>query len=789
MTDRESTRGGLVRRGGRLLGATAMGLCVAGWMAGVATAQTFRFSSFEVQGNGRIDTASVLAQLGVVPGEAISAGRLNDGVQRLQNSGLFQSVEVVPQGNRLLVIVEEAATISRIAIEGNARLGDDALLPVVGSQVRRVYDPRQAERDAAAIAQAYAASGRLSATVVPKIIRRGDNRVDLVFEVAEGRVTEVERISFVGNRAYSDRRLRRALETKQAGIFRAIIAADTFVAERIAFDLQLLRDFYQSRGYIDFQVLSATPELVPSRDAYFLTIRIQEGQQYRFNRITTSSDLAVIDASAYGAEVRVRPGDIYSPQAIERSIRRLELLATRQGLDFIRVVPQITRNEASQTLDVDFVVERGDRVFVERIDIEGNATTLDRVIRRQFRTVEGDPFNPREIRAAAERIEALGYFSATDVEARQGTTPDSVIVDVDVEEQPTGSLGFGLNYSAETGAGISFSFAERNFLGRGQSVDLDVNLGGEDATGSISFVEPAFLNRDLALSFSLFYTETDRDGQNFSAKDLGLRTGLTFPVGTDSRLGLFYNISESELTANPGLNPAELSPILFRDAGEPNLTSSVGYNFSYSTIGSGLDPTRGIRLRFGQEFAGLGGDEKFVRTTLSVAGERAVRNEEITLRAALDLGVLTSLDDTVSARGNRFFNTGSNIRGFRSGGIGPRDTSSSLRDNDPLGGNRYAFARMEALFPIGLIPEEYGISGAVFLDAGSVWGLDDVDGGSSGTDGQELVDDGFYLNSAVGFSILWDTQIGPLRFNFSDALRARDFDRTQSFDLTIQTRF
>ncbi|WP_092646529.1 outer membrane protein assembly factor BamA [Jannaschia faecimaris] len=740
-------------------------------------AQTYRFQTFEVQGNTRIETSSVLATLGVTPGQAIEAGQLNDGFQRLQASGLFETVEIVPQGSKLLVIVNEYPTINRISIEGNDRLNDDDLLTVVGSQVRRVYSPRQAEQDAAALSEAYASSGRLSATVQPKIIRRSDNRVDLVFEVAEGRVTEVERLSFVGNRAFSDRRLRRVLETKQAGIFRALVSADTFVADRVALDAQLLRDFYLSRGYADIQVLSATPELSPSRDAYYLTFRVQEGQQFRFGTVTAVSTLPEIDTDKYQSEVRVSPGDIFNPQTIERQIQRLELLATQQGLTFVRVVPQVRRNDADLTLDVDFVIEKGERQFVERIDIEGNATTLDRVIRREFDTVEGDPFNPREIRAAAERIRALGYFSQADVTAREGSGPDQVIVDVDVEEQPTGSLGFGANYSVQNGVGVSVNFSETNFLGRGQTLNVGVDTSSDSGSTRVSFIEPYFLNRDLALSFSAYYSENTDDAFTFDTKSVGFRTGLDFPAGEYSRLGVFYGISQDELDARPG---TALSPILLADQGK-SITSFVGYTYNFNTIGQGLDPTRGVRLRFGQQFAGVGGDEEFVKTTFLASAQRTVRNDEITLNATLEGGVISTLNDDASRQSNRFFNGPSIIRGFESGGIGPRDLNFS---NDSLGGNYFVAARFEAQFPLGFIPDEYGITAATFLDVGSVWGLDDTS-----LSGPIPVDDDFYLNSAVGVGFLWDTAIGPLRFNFTRAINKRDYDQEQTFDLTIQTRF
>jgi outer membrane protein insertion porin family len=773
----ETRRSASVRGGLRV---ALLGLTAGAMLAGLAEAQSFRFTSFEVQGNRRIDSNSIVAQLGVPPGQSVSAGELNDGFQRLQETGLFERVELVPRGNRLLVIVEEYPTINRISIEGNERIDDETILAILGSQPRRVFDPDQAERDAAAVANAYREAGRLSATVTPRLIRRSENRVDLVFEVAEGRVTEIERLSFTGNRAFSDRRLRNVLETTQAGLFRALIGSDTLVAERIPLDVQLLTDFYQSRGYIDFRVLSVTPELAPTRDAVFLTFQVQEGQQFRFGRVTSATTVPGLDVGRYAREVRVGTGDLFTPQAIERTVTRLENLALQQGLAFVRATPRITRNDRAGTVDVNFLIERGERIFVERIDIEGNATTLDRVIRREFDTVEGDPFNPRAIRQAAERIRALGYFADATVEAREGSAPDRVIVDVDVEEQPTGSLGFGLNYSVQSGAGVALSFSEANFLGRGQTLRFSLDTSRDDSQVALSFTEPYLLGRDLRASVALFFDEIERDNQSFDTRSIGFRPGLNFPVSEFGRLGVYYKIQEDTLEDRD--QEDELSAILEADEGS-FITSSVGYDYTWSTIGRGLDPSRGLRFTFGQEFAGLGGDTEFIATTFEIAGERAVRNEEVTLRAVLEGGALYSLGDDPSLQANRFFNRQSIIRGFESGGIGPRDLNA---ENDPLGGNYYVATRLEALFPVALVPEEYGVSGAAFLDAGSIWGLDDTNGG---VDGNQPVDDDFFLNSAIGIGILWDTQIGPLRFNFTRPINQRDYDKEQNFDLTIQTRF
>jgi outer membrane protein insertion porin family len=752
--------------------AVALGV---GLAASQAEAQAFRFSSFEIEGNQRITDETIIAYTGLTPGAGASAGQVNDALQALQGSGLFERVELIPRGATLVIRVVEYPTINRIAIEGNRRIDDDALFSILQSQSRRVYSPATAEQDAAAIAEAYRVSGRLTATVNPVIIRRGENRVDLVFEVTEGRVVETQRIAFVGNREYSDRRLRRVLESTQAGLFAAIIRSDTFIEDRIALDRQLLTDFYFDRGYIDFQVLSVTPELTRARDAYFVTFNIREGQSFRFGDITVVSEIPEIDADEYAATMRISEGVTYSPRLVDNTITRMENLATQQGQRFVRIEPRVTRNDAALTLDVEFAITRGPRVFVERIDIEGNQTTLDRVIRRQFDTVEGDPFDPRAIRQAAERIRATGYFADVQVEGREGSSPGQVIVDVNVEEQPTGSLGFSLSYSTDTGAGIAINFSEENFLGRGQSLRFGVSTVEGGQSFNFAFTEPAFLARDVSLGLNLYYEQTQSQDRSFDTEDYGFSTSFGFPASENGRFGLSYRIDQREIDF--GAQAGNSSPIITVDAGQ-RLTSAVGLNYSFDNRTTGLNPNAGVFFNLKTELAGLGGDAEYVRVVGSAIAERAILREEVTLRASFEGGALSSTGN--SHYNDRFFLNSRQMRGFDTFGLGPRDTTAP--NNDALGGNYFAVARFEAAFPLGL-PEEYGISGGVFYDVGSVWGLDNTAGFGG------PVDDSLHWRSAVGFSVFWDTALGPLRFNFSHALETQPYDLTRNFDFTVETRF
>lgn len=747
--------------------ATVTGLAVLS--AGGLGAQDFAFNIVTIEGNQRVADGTILSFAGISAGAALSAAELNTAAQQIRESGLFETVDVVPQGGTLLIRVVEFPTINRISIEGNTRIRDAQLLPLLQSEPRRAFNPVQAEADTNAITQVYASQGRINAVVTPRIIRLSDNRVDLVFEVAESGVTEIERISFLGNRTYSEGRLRRVLDTKQAGLLRALVARDTFSPDRVAQDRQLLTDFYMSRGYADFEVLNVDVTLTPERDAYLVTYNIREGQQFNFGTVTVSSTIPGVDPAVFQDAIRTREGAVYSPVTIDTDITRLERLAVQRNVNFVRVEPRITRNDRALTLDLDYVLVEGPRVFVERIDIQGNSTTLDRVIRNQVGVVEGDPFNPREIRDSARRIRALGFFENATVDTRQGSSANQVIVDVGVTEGPTGTLSFGANYNTDTGIGLLASYGQSNFQGRGQRLDFDISTAETNQRLSFRFAEPQLLGRDLRGGLEFSYRQTNNENASYDTQNGRFSPSLAFPVSDNGRLSVFYAFNYADLT-----NVAATSSQILRDEETIGAvaTNSLGYTYSWDSRRAGIDSNTGYILRFGQEFGF--GDAQFIQTTAFAGAETKVLNEELTLRATVEGGYLDYTDGQ-SRVTDRFFLGSRLMRGFDAGGIGPR-----ARDgDDAIGGNAFAVARLEAEFPLGL-PSEYGLSGGVFYDYGSVW--------DSGYAGQVDYDD-FTARSVIGASIFWTTPIGPLRFNFTEPLDVQDRDKTRAFDVTISTNF
>ena len=744
-----------------------------------AMAQDFSFYRIDVEGNKRIEDSTIVTYSGLATEQVFGADDLNRAYQNIIASGLFESVEVIPNDNLLVIKVSEFPTVNKIEFEGNRLVNDDTLRSAVGLQPRRVFNPDKVDGDRSAIAQLYADQGRLAARITPKIIRRSDNRVDVVFEIFEGGLTEIERIGIVGNRVFSDRRLRRVLDTKQAGFLRTFVRRDTFLADRIQFDKRLLTDFYNARGYIDFEVSDVNAELAEENNAYFLTFFVREGQQFRVGKIALSSDRSDIDLDDFQNAISVETGDIYNPDLMEKNLSRLEARASQLGLDFVRVTPRIERNDIDMTLDIEFTLEQGERVFVERIEIEGNSRTLDQVIRRQFRISEGDPFNPRLIREAAERIRALRLFSGSSVKAKEGSSADQVKVDVEIEEQSTASLQLGASYSGDLGAGLLVQYAEKNFLGRGQGLKFTFNNSTDAEQYRINFSEPYFLNENLSFSLDAYSGTTSSRGANYDS----LETSLTPELGvrlTDT-VELNLNVFAQERSmAGTYLTGSILQSEISE---KTKIESGFGLGIKYDNKYNKLPGSARYLVAYNQSFnATQSGDNRSAKLDLTALAEREVVNEQITLRSIFQAGTIRTHGDP-SRSIDRYVMNSNVMRGFDYAGVGPRQRSQLGLYDDALGGNNFSSIKLEADFPLILIPDEYGMSGGVFYHMGDIWGL-----GKRGSGSDVLYENG-KLRETIGAVLYWDTPIGPLRFDFTRALTKQEFDNERSFDLSIATQF
>ena len=732
------------------------------------------FTSIEVNGNYRIETATILSVADTPLNIPLSDSDVNGSLQRLMSSKLFEKVEFKIDNSVLKIAVKEFPTINEISIEGNKQLKDEQLIKLISSKPLKVYSTSLATSDAEKIAEAYSNVGRITAEVKPFIIRRSDNRVDLVFEVFEGQVIEVTRLSFIGNRNFSDRRLKRVLQTKQAGLLRKFSYNDTFAKDRIELDKQLLRDFYSLRGYIDFKVLSTTSVLTRQRDGFFVTFKIDEGFSYTLGDISVSSNLSGVELEGFSEIINLKPGVAFSPKHMNEAISRVEKLASDKGFNFIRVNPIVVRNDATRTLDVTFDFVRGPKVFVERIDISGNSTTIDRVIRQQFDTVEGDPFNPRHIREASARINSLRFFEPISMNSKPGSDDNNIIIDLKVKEVPTGSLTFGASYGQAAGFGGNIKIEQRNLLGRGQSLSLSIDTAANTKTYSINFGEPKILGRNLNFGIHVFNTTTNNQFSAYDTSSYGISPSISFPLSKYGNTSLYYSVGARRL-----VNLLSSSSRVLQNESSIRKSSIIGAAYQFDTRKTGFNPDAGVNFTLSQELAGLGGGTQYLKMKALLSGQTELFDGDLGLMGAIEAGRLQNFSGASSVL-NRFFASGGGIRGFEHHGMGPRDISAT--NNDALGGNLFAAARFESKFPIGFL-ENYGMSGGSFYDIGSVWKLDNTTG-TSGT-----VDDGFSLRSSVGLSLFWKTIVGPLRINYSKVLAKKSYDKSQILELTVSTQF
>ncbi len=741
-------------------------------------AETFKLNSILVEGNNRLSNAAVTNYSQLKIGTSVSSQDLNEAYKALTDTELFKSVVFERDKNRLVVKVDEYPTVNEISFEGNRKFTDKRLSKLLSIKPRFVFTPARLEKDLNAIELTYRNSGRIDTQIKPKVINLSNNRVDVIFEISEGNTVEIESINFVGNRSFSDRRLRRVLESKQAGLLRKLILRDTLINERISLDKRLLTDFYRSRGYVDFEIYDVNAELSEEKDAFFISYNIKEGPRFEIGAVELFSSISGFDSSRFNKFLTIKKGQAYSPVNVQNNVSRLEEKLRLEGYDFIRVKPVISRDIQELTLDVEFVLEKGERVFIERIDIAGNTATFDRVVRRQFFVVEGDPFNPNEIKAASERIMSLGLFSDSAVNVLPGRTKSDVIIDVEVIEQPTGTLSFGAGYSSASGFGGLIEYKERNFLGRGQSLSFTINTTKDDQRYQLSFFEPMFLRNDLGLGANFSLDDTRKQNAAYDTQNIQFQPYVVYPLGIKSKIKIDYSIAQTELS-----NPFGVGSIITNEVNEGKITSShIGYVFTHDTRLYKLGPKNGVLFNLGQDFIGVGGDKTGLRTTLKAAAQKEAFKEEVKLTAVFEAGLLTYKNGNSRVM-DRFFLGSQKMRGFEPGGLGPRECLNrqcGVTNNDTLGGENFAVVRFEAEFPLGL-PEEYGFSGGVFYDIGNLWSLEK-------SNGDVFYEQGSW-RQAIGASIFWKTPIGPLRFNFTEALKKEIHDRDESFDLTISTRF
>ena len=742
---------------------------ILGVWIGAATAQDSMIESVLVEGNERIEAETVRSYMAIGPGDAYDSDAVNESLKSLFDTGLFADVAIRREGSALVVRVVENPIINRVAFEGNDDIADDELEAEIQLQPRVVYTRPRVQSDLQRLTEIYRRSGRFAVSIEPKVIQLPQNRVDLVFEIDEGPVTEVEVINFVGNTRFSDSALRDEIQTVENAWYRFATSADTYDPDRLTFDRELLRRFYLSNGYVDFRVISAVAELMPDRSGFIVTFSLEEGERYRVSAIDIQSQLRDLAPEDLRPVVEMEEGDWYDADEVEDTLLALTEAVGSLGYAFVDVSPQVEPNREARTVDITFDIDEGPRVYVERIEITGNARTLDEVIRREFRLAEGDAYNTALIRRSRQRIMNLGFFSQVDIETSEGSAPDRTILTVDVSEVPTGELSFGAGVSSAEGVLGDISIRERNLLGKGQELRLGLTVSESRQEIDLSFTEPYFLDRDVAAGFDIFSRTVDlQDQSSFDRETVGFTTRAAYPLAERLRHTVSYSLRNDEVS-----DVSDTTSRFIREQEGETTTSAIAHRLEYDLRDSRIDPTDGYYVRFGQEFAGVGGDASFLKHTLTYGHFYSVADGWV-LSALARGGHVFGIDDDVRIV-DRFFLGGRRLRGFEPSGVGPRDSETG----DALGGNMFYSLTGELGFPLGL-PDELNLRGAVFTDVGTLTTIDD--------EGPELVDESAPRLS-VGVGINFRSPLGPIRLDFSRALIKEDFDRTESFRFSFGTRF
>lgn len=783
----------------------------------VITAAPAQAQTIVVQGNRRVDADTIRSYFILRPGERLDAVKIDQAYTALYGTGLFREVRITPSGGRILVVVVENPVINRVVFRGAKRVKTEQLASEVESKPRSPYSPTTVQSDIQRITDIYRRVGRFDVRIEPRVEEVANGRVDLVYEITEGDKTGVYEIRFVGNNAFSNRKLKDVMTIGETNFLSFIRSNDIYDPDRLAADQELLRRFYLRAGYADFRVVSAVAELDGGNRGYIITITVEEGERYSFGSVEVQSNIRDVDPATLRTVLRTRQGAVYNAELIDKTIEDITIELSKRGYAFAQVRPRGDRDYANRIVSVVYVVDEGPRVYVERINVRGNLRTRDYVVRREFDLAEGDAYNRVLIDRAERRLKNLGFFKTVRITNEQGSAPDRVIINVDVEDQSTGEFSVAGGYSTADGVIGEISIGEKNFLGRGQYVKLTGTYGQRTRGVEFSFTEPYFLGYRLSAGFDVFYKKIDQS--NFAAYNQELVGGTIrfgIPLRDDFAIQTRYSIYQQKIevpaafkdctTVGPDpvlgsftdiTNPlagcyanGEAS-LAIRQAEGSRVVSLVGYSLIYNSLDSTFNPTRGILAEFRQDFAGVGGDAHFLRTTVDGRYYHELGWDFVGILRG-QAGHVVNLGSGDLRIFDHFFKGPELVRGFQTAGIGPRDFTLGVF-GDALGGTTFFGGSAEVQVPLSFLPKEVGIKAAAFIDVGTLFDYNGqrtfLVGTAPGAPFAINVIDDSGLRAAAGVGFLWQSPLGPIRFDFAWPIMKQDGDRTQVFRFSGGTKF
>ncbi len=738
-------------------------------------------SDIRVEGTQRIEAGTVLSYMTVKPGDPFDPAQEDASLKNLFQTGLFADVTLRRDGNVLVVLVAENPIVNKIAFEGNKKLETDKLTDELQIKPRTVYTRTRVQADVDRILELYRRAGRYSARVEPKVVVLDQNRVDLVFEVDEGPRTPVSRINFVGNHAFDGDDLRDAILTKEAIWWRFLTSNDSYDPDRLQYDKELLRRFYLSNGYADFRVVSAVAELTPNRQDFFITFTIDEGEKYDFGKIDIRGELKGLDTSTLTDYLQTIEGNVYNASKIEDTVVAVSQAVTQQHYAFVDVRPEFTKNRDTHTVDITYDVSEGPRIFVERINVSGNETTVDEVIRREMKLAEGDAFNQDLLKKSEQNLKDLDYFEKVNVTNTPGSEPDKTIVDVKVIEKSTGEVSVGAGYSGLDGVFAQFNIRQRNLFGEGKDLQFGAEISNYYQQLNISYTQPYLLGRDIAAGFDIIrQVQNYTQNYTYDQEKTGFDVRAGYALSDNLRQTLTYSFTANQITNVQ----SGASVYIFQQKGL-RYTSQIGQAIVYDRRDARVDTTKGYILSLQTNLAGLGGTDHYFQT-VAKAGYYYPIADGWVLNARIEAGDVIGLGEKVNIE-SRFFVGGDNLRGFRVAGIGPRDSQT----HDPLGGDYYYVGSLETSIPLGL-PQEYGIKMFGFTDFGALGGIEQdtrpVQIGNTFVTPASIVQS-FDLRASAGIGVSWKSPFGLVRVNIAYPFLKSPLDKGQILNFNFGSHF
>jgi outer membrane protein insertion porin family len=718
-----------------------------------------------VEGAQRVDPATVRSYLLLRSGDQFDPARIDRSLKSLFATGIFADVSLQRNGDDLIVTVIENPVINRIAFEGNDKFTDDSLNEELNLRPRVIYTRTKVQKDVKRMLTLYRQSGRFAAVIEPKLIKLEQNRVDIVFEINEGKPTDIQNIRFVGNTKFKDSRLRQVIRTEETRWWRFLSSSTSYDPDRLTLDRELMRRFYLKNGYADFRVVSALAELTPDKRNFFITFTVEEGERYKFGKIEVDTRLRDLKSEQIKDVIEIKSGAWYDSTKIDKGVNRITNQVGTLGYGFVEVRPRVRRDQKTKTISIKYEVNEGPRVFVERIDVSGNVRTLDKVIRREFKLVEGDGFNAAKMRRSRQRLQNLNFFEKVSVEQVPGSAPDKSIIKVAIEEKSTGSVSFGAGYSSTNGPLADIGLQENNFLGRGQLVKFNVVIAAEKSQVDVGFREPYFLGREITAGVDLFRTRTDRqDTSSLDTDAYGSSVLFSYPILEALSQKWAYSLSQTKIT--DVATDASQVIIDTQNANKNRLNSEIRHTLAYDKRDSRVNPTDGYYAGITTAYAGLGGDSNFVRNSLNAKYFYPVADQWV-FSLVGSAGWVIGVGEDVSFL-DRLFLGGNRVRGFDSAGIGPRD---SVKE-DALGSEWNYSGQVQLDFPLGL-PDSFRLTGRLFTDLGSAGGIEEANPAGSSIEATAS------LRATVGIGFQWVSPFGPVGIDFAVPYLKEDFDRTE----------